>query len=224
MDLPTALLRELLDLSASVDGRGDLGARLTGLVTALRAAVPSYRGLYLTVHDNGQPVSLTSFLPTTDGDITTSMRLPFAALASGFDPQSRVIFYASTPGAFIDLAADLGHALHAPTILSPHSPDLAEPPDGGEQPGDGHHGDGHQVDGHQVDGQGVGVIVLDADLPPHTLVSQWTGLHEVSTINQAVGMLIDRGHDPDDAHAALHRHAAAAGVDTHIYAARLLRR
>ena len=69
-----------------------------------------------------------------------------------------------------------------------------------------------------------GVIVIDGDLPPHTLASQLTGLHEVSAINQAVGMLIDRGHDQDDAHAALRRHAAAAGVDTHISAARILRR
>lgn len=219
MDLPTALLRDLLDLSASVDGRGDLGARLTALVAALRAAVPSYRGLYLTVHDNGQPVSLTSFQPTVDGDITTSMRLPFTALAPAFDSKSRVIFYAAAPGAFVDLAADLGYALQAPTIQSVASPDLTEDSETVVR-----HVDGRRSDGQQIDGEGVGVIALDADLPPHTLVSQWTGLHEVSTINQAVGMLIDRGHDPDDAHAALRRHAAAAGVDTHTYAARLLRR
>ena len=219
MDLPTALLRDLLDLSAGVDGGGQLGARLTALVAALRAAVPSYRGLYLTVHDDEQPVSLTSFLPTADGAITTSMRLPFAALSPGFDSQSRVIFYAATPGAFVDLAADLGHALHASTMLAAPSLDLTERPEIGVQ-----HGDDHRGDGTQGDGEGAAVIVLDVDLPPHTLVSQWTGLHELSTINRAVGMLIDRGHPPDDAHAALHRHAAAVGVDTHIYAARLLRR
>jgi hypothetical protein len=219
VDLTTALLRDLLDLSASIDGHGELGARLTALITALRAAVPSYRGLYLTVHDNGQPLTLTSFLPTADGDITTSMRLPFTALAPGFDLQSRVIFYATTPGAFVDLAADLAHALHTPTVLAAQGPDRTGRPDARGQSGDSRPG-GKQ----QSDGERAGVIVLDADLPPHTLVSQWTGLHEVSTINRAIGVLIDRGHPPDDAHAALRRHAAAAGVDPHIYAARLLRR
>ena len=212
MDFPTALLRDLLELSASIDdaGDGDLDARLTALVTAVRAAVPSYQGLSLTVHDNGHPVNLTSFPPTAaDQAITTSMRLPFTALSPQLDSRSRVIFYAATPGAFVDLAADLGHALGAPTILSTPSPALTIDP---------------EDDGHQGDGERARVIVLDADLPPPTVVSQLTGLHEMATINQAIGVLIDRGHHPDDAHAVLHRHAAAAGLDTHIYAARLLRR
>ena len=56
-------------------------------------------------------------------------------------------------------------------------------------------------------------IVLDADLPPATLVSRLTGLADASTINRAVGMLIDQGHHPDEAHATLHRHAVTAGVE-----------
>ena len=229
MDFPTALLRDLLELSAHSsghghghgDGDGGLDARLTVLVSALRAAVPSYQGLSLTVHDNGHPVSLTSFLPTAaDGEITTSLRLPFAALLPGFDAQSQVIFYAATPGAFVDLAADLGHALHAPTILSTPSPDPTKDPEDGGQQAESRDGDGQQGDRAEEEG----VIVLDADLPPPTVVSQLTGLHEMSTINRAVGMLIDQGHHPDDAHATLRRHAAAAGLDTHLYAARLLRR
>lgn len=222
MDFPTALLRDILDLHAHTDsdghGHDDLDARLAALVISLTSAVPTYQGLYLTVHDNGHPVSLTSFLPGAGEDITTSLRLPFTALSPGFDVQSRVIFYASTRGAFVDLAADLGHALQAPTMTSEHSPDLPTNADGGQ--GDGRHGDGRQVP-HAA---AAGVIVLDADLPPHTVVSQLTGLREVSTINRAVGVLIDRGHNPDDADAALHRHAAAAGLATHLYAARLLRR
>jgi hypothetical protein len=55
------------------------------------------------------------------------------------------------------------------------------------------------------------------------LVSGVTGLDDLSTINRAAGILIDQGHEPDQAHAALRRHAAAAGVETHVYAARLLR-
>ena len=92
-------------------------APAAALVTALRAAVASYRGMYLTVVEGDQPVSLSAFHSTEDGAITTSLRLPFAALAPGFDVGSRVVFYAASPGAFVDLAADLGHALHAPIIF-----------------------------------------------------------------------------------------------------------
>ena len=219
MDFPTALLRDLLELSASIgvgEGDGAIDARLGALVSAVRAAVPSYRGLQVTVYDSGHPMSLTSFLPTEDGEITTSLRLPFAVFSPQLDARNRVIFYAATPGAFVDLAADLGHALGAPTILSEPGPDRITHPEDGRQQDD-------SLNGKQVDRAGAGAIVLDADLPPHTVVSQLTGLHEVSTINRAVGILIDRGHHPDDAHAALRRHAAAAGLDTPSYAARLLR-
>ena len=219
MDLPTAVLRDLLDLSVSIQSDGDVVGRVTALISALRAAVPSYQGLSLTVHDKGQPVTMTSFLPAADGDITSSLRLPFTALAPAFGPQSRVIFYATAPGAFVDLADDLGHALRTPALQATSRLDLAEDLDDGLRTDGSRSGDGQQ------DARGEDrLIMLDADLPPHTLVSELTGLHEVSTINRAVGMLIDQGHHPDDAHATLRRHAAAAGVDTHIYAARLLRR
>jgi hypothetical protein len=217
VDFPTALLRDLFDLSSSVElDEDELGARLAALVTALRAAVPSYRGMYLTVVECGQPVSLSAFHSTEDGAIedgaiTTSLRLPFGALAPGFHVGSRVVFYAASPGAFVDLAADLGHALHAPIIFDGLRPRLTE-----NSEGDGQHDDGHR-DGHES-------IVLDADLPPATLVSRLTGLDDVSTINRAIGILIDQGHHPDKAHATLHRHAVTAGVEPHIYAARLLRR
>jgi hypothetical protein len=46
VDFPTALLRDLLHLSSSVElDEDELGARLAALVTALRAAVASYRGM-----------------------------------------------------------------------------------------------------------------------------------------------------------------------------------
>ena len=189
MDFPTALLRDLLHLSSSVElDEDELGARLAALVAALRAAVTSYRGMFLTVVEGDQAISLSAFDSTEDGAITTSLRLPFAALAPGFHVGSRVVFYAASPGAFVDLAAGIGHALHAPIIFHGLMPRLT------------------------------------ADLPPATLVSRLTGLDDVSTINRAVGMLIDQGHHPDEAHATLHRHAVTAGVEPHIYAARLLRR
>jgi hypothetical protein len=82
VDLPTALLRDLLHLSRSVGLDDDaLTAPLVALLAGLQAAVPSYCGLHLTLVENGHPVSLTAFLHSEEGEsITTSLRLPFTAL------------------------------------------------------------------------------------------------------------------------------------------------
>ena len=118
------------------------------------------------------------------------------------------------------MAADFEYALDTPTTTPSHPARSAET---GE--GDGQHrrslrdGYGHgldRCDGHRP-------IVLDADLPPPTTTSGLTGLDELSMVERAVGIMIDHGHHPDHAHATLRRHAAAAGVEPHIYAARLLR-
>ena len=223
MDLPTVLLRDLLQFSSSVGLDNDaLSAPLESLAVGLQAAVPSYRGLHLTIVDNGHPISLTAFLPLHHGDsIPTSLRVEFAALGPGFDDGSQVVFYAASPGAFVDLAADFGYALDTP-ITTASTP--ARPADNTD--GDGHHGR------DQTDGDGQHrpslsdrdrLIVLDADLPPPTTRSRLVGLDKRSIIDRAIGVMLDQGHQPDGAHATLCRHAAAAGVEPHIYAARLLR-
>jgi hypothetical protein len=223
VDLPTVLLRDLLQFSSSVGLDNDaLSAPLESLAVGLQAAVPSYRGLHLTIVDNGHPISLTAFLPLHHGDsIPTSLRVEFAALGPGFDDESQVVFYAASPGAFVDLAADFGYALDTPitTASTPARP-------AGNTAGDGHHGRG------QTDGDGQHrpslsdrdrLIVLDADLPPPTTRSRLVGLDKRSIIDRAIGVMLDQGHQPDGAQATLCRHAAAAGVEPHIYAARLLR-
>jgi hypothetical protein len=220
VDFSTVLLRDLLHLSSSIGLDDDaLGAPLVALVEGLRTAVPSYRGLHLTIVNNGHPISLTAFLPPQDdASIKTSLRVGFEALGPGFD--GRVVFYAATPGAFVDMAADFEYALDTPTTTPSHP---AKSDD--SSVGDGQHsrslrdGDGHgldRCDGHRP-------IVLDADLPPPTTMSAIAGLDELSMVERAVGIMIDHGHHPDHAHATLRRHAAAAGVEPHIYAARLLR-
>ena len=182
MDLPTVLLRDLMQLSSYLELDDDaLSGPLVSLVEGLQSAVPSYRALHLTIVDIGHPVSLTAFVPPQDVDsITTSLRVGFAALGPGFDGGSSVVFYASTPGAFVDLAADFGYALDTQ------------------------------------------LLVLDADLPPPTTISGLVGLDELTMISRAVGILIDQGQHPNQAHAALLGHAAAAGVEPHIYAAGML--
>jgi hypothetical protein len=222
VDFPTVVLRELLQLSSSI-GLDDnaLGAPLVSLSEGLQAAVPSYRGLHLTIIENDQPVSLTAF--RQDGDsIRTSLRVGFAALGPGFDGESRVVFYAATPGAFVDMAADFGYALETPTTTLSHPAKSADSPDDYRQ----HSRD--QCDGyglHDADRHGGHrLIELDADLPPPTTMSGITGLDELSMVDRAIGIMIDNGHHPDRAFATLRRQAAAAGVEPHIYASQLLRR
>ena len=212
MDFPTVLLRDLLQLSSSIGLDDDaLGAPLVTLVGELKAAVPSYRGLHLTIAENGYPVSLTAFHPSQDDDsIKTSLRVGFAALGPGFDGGSRVVFYAATPGAFVDMAADFAYALDTSTTTQRHPARSDDSSDRHIQ----HSRD--RCDGHRP-------IVLDADLPPPTTTSGLVGPDQVSTVDRAVGIMIDHGHHPDHAHATLRRDAAAAGVEPHIYAARLVR-
>ena len=224
MDFPTALLRDLLQLSSHIGLDDDaLGAPLVSLVDGLQAAVASYRGLHLTIVDNGDPVSLTAFLPLQGHDsINTSMRVGFSALGPGFNRESYVIFYAGAPGAFVDLAADFGYALGTPIVaFCPSAWDGDSTAGDGRCGHDQHDGDSQQSparrDRHQL-------IVLDADLPAPSTTSGFIGLDELSTINRAVGILIEQGHHPNQAHAALRHQAAEAGVEPHIYAARLLRR
>jgi hypothetical protein len=215
-------LRDLFHLSSSIGLDDDaLGAPLATLVEGLRRAVPSYRGLHLTIVNNSHPINLTAFLYPQDGaSIKTSLRVGFAALGPGFGVQTCVVFYAATPGAFVDMAADFEYALDTPTTTPSYTAKSVDSSDG-----DGQHsrslrdGDGHgldRCDGHRP-------IVLDADLPPPSTMSEITGLDELSMVERAVGIMIDHGHHPDHAHATLRRHAAAAGVEPHLYAARLLR-
>ena len=160
--------------------------------------------------ENGHPVSVTAFLNSEYAEsITTSLRLPFAAFGSDFDPDSGVVFYAATPGAFVDLAADLGCALDTPTT----TPDACGSPAGDT---DGYSQNAGHRNGHQV-------IAVDANLPLTVVESGLTGLEELSTINQAVGFLMDQGHHSEQAHATLRGGAASAGVEPHIFAARLMR-
>lgn len=223
MDLPTALLRDLLHLASSIDldhehdgvreptgASGSLHASLLALSRDLSAAVPTCRGLHLLLVQNGYPVNLTAFGPLSAGEtIATSLRLPLPAVGTGLDAESRIVFYATAGGAFVDLAADLGYALTTPTISAGTRPRPADPPGDGQQ---NQHREPHRP------------ILLDADLPPITQGSGLTGLDQLSTINRAVGILIEQGHQPDRAHTALRRYAAAAGLEPHSYAALLLRR
>ena len=209
MGVSTALLIHVSELARSIGLDTDaLHVPLKALVGDLRAAVPSYRGLQLTIVHGGQPVILTDLLPTeADGAVLSSLRVPLSAVGSDHDDGSRVIFYAGTPGALVDLAADLSYVLKTSVITASASSQRADSNgDGRAEPGQMH---------------AAPAIVLDADVLRSTSVSGLTGLSELSAVNRAVGILIDQGHDVDDAYDTLRQGARTAGVEVHVYAARM---
>jgi hypothetical protein len=172
-----------------------LGELLDALIRELATSVLSYRGLQVTISSNGFPLVLTALADDgQDGAVATSLRVPLALLDSGFAAESWIVFYAGTPGAFVDLAADLAFAFRAGRTT-----ELA-------------------------DGSAWHAIQLDADPPPRTRGFGMSGLTELSTINRAVGVMIGRGQHPDHAHATLRRDAARVGMEPHVWAAQLLSR
>ena len=206
MDLPATVLVHVQDLTASLgqDDR-DLNDTLAALTTALRSTATSYCGFQMTIVENQWPVTLTAFTDGNDVPVRTSLRLPLGLVSRTVGGESRVVFFAGTPGAFTDLAADLSHALGG------------VPVDGRSSAANNADHRGSRVDGHRR------VIELDTDLPPLSRVPGLTGLPELTLLNRAVGMLIQQGHDIEQAHQLLRREAAAHGVEPHIYAKRILR-
>ena len=186
MDLPAALLAHLHDLTVSVgEDDQDLGDTLLALTTALHSTATSYCGFQLTIVEHDSPVTLTTFSDGHDVPLGTSLRLPLGLVSSTVDGESRVVFYAGVPGAFTDLAADLSHALGGvPVDQRSSAADSADP----GEPG---------VDGHRK------VIMLDADLSPLSRASGLTGIAELTVLNRAIGMLVDQGHDIEQAHQAI---------------------
>ena len=207
MDLPATLVAHLQDLTASIgQDDQDLDGTLAVLTAALHSTATTYCGLQLTIVDNQWPVTLTAFADGHDVPVGTSLRLPLALVSSAVDPESRAVFFAVTPGAFTDLAADLSYALGGvPVELALSAVD------------------GVDKRTTRVDGQRR-AIELDVDLPPHSRVSGLTGLAELTDLNRAIGMLVAEGHDIEQAHQLLRRDAAAAGVEPQIYAAGIIRR
>jgi len=105
--MPAALVADLHLLSALSGRTEDLECLVRGIFGDLKAAIPSAIGLSLTVRISGQDVTLTT-LDDRVGCVRASVHFPLgtASVSEG----SCMVFYAATPGAFVDLAADLGWA------------------------------------------------------------------------------------------------------------------
>jgi hypothetical protein len=128
VDTPTLLIDNIHNLFSDLavpngfaEQPVELEKSLTALTEAVKSAAPSYRGLALTLVIDKQPVSVTSAEPGNTSDIATSLRLSLAWVPS-LSADSRITFYASTPGTFVDLAADLAFALDSDIRLDEDIP------------------------------------------------------------------------------------------------------
>lgn len=111
MDISAALAADLAALTDSLGNPDiDIQTQLRALAADLKRAVASYTGMTMTITLDGHDISFT----TTDGvdsaATETSLKIPLSALTAAQDGSSLVI-YAATPGAFVDLAADLSFVL-----------------------------------------------------------------------------------------------------------------
>lgn len=165
-------------LSAAADDDDiDLGTRLRELIKAAELAVDSYLGMTLVI--DSHEVSVTAICRPTE--VAASLKVLLTRLDTG-GPIGTLTLYASTPGAFVDLAADLTYAL------------------------DVHHS----------------ALVLDHDLTPDA-EADIHSLDGHTTINRAIGALIERGHTPESANLELKRLTALGAGDTAITAEAVLR-
>lgn len=113
-----AVLTRALD-----DPEIDLETQLHTLITAVEAAIASYLGMTMTIAADGHEVSLTVDAPGAT-PIATSLVIPLTAVSTA-EAGSTLTLYAATPGAFVDLAADLGYALGLPDAAMVLDTDLA---------------------------------------------------------------------------------------------------
>ncbi|UQX12586.1 hypothetical protein [Candidatus Mycobacterium methanotrophicum] len=109
MEIGAALAADLGILTAALDEPGtDVLHSLHQLGVDAQAAVPSYLGLSVTVDGSDPPFAFTTLEDGAADDLHTSLRLTLPGVGEGrAAPSVALILYASTPGTFVDFAADL---------------------------------------------------------------------------------------------------------------------
>lgn len=172
MRRPSAVAAELAGLTEALDDPAvDIAQLVMGLDAAVRRAVTSAVGLTLDVSAGGEPIVIS----TRTADVGSGAPIGTAVAASlavrlpppvsdpgGSTVSATLTLFATTAGAFVDLAADISWLTGVAASHLVVDGHLAESPTG--RPG---------------------------------------RLRELSTINQAVGVLVARGRFPDEAVAEL---------------------
>jgi hypothetical protein len=183
MDISDAVAADLAALTAALDDPDtDLVELVQRLGISCSLAVTSYLGFSISLVIDQVPVSVSVLEDFLDpSEILTSVMFPLSALGD-HAPGGEVVLYAGTPGAFVDLAADVAYALRT-------RPDAV------------------QLDRHRI--------------PPDPALGA-VGLTALSRHNQAIGILLDRGHDPDEALTELHRLARQDAISLQVAVQQLI--
>ena len=106
------LVAALASLTAGLDDPSvDLRERLAELVAALTESIDSLVSVALTVVVDHRPFSVA--VPVRQGVVAvTSVSIPLRS-RSGPETESRLVLLAGTPGAFVDLVADVSLAMNS---------------------------------------------------------------------------------------------------------------
>lgn len=117
MNINAVMAAALAVLTEALDEHGtDIALSLHRLTLDAAAAVSSYLGLSVVVSQSDTPLTITTL---TDGtvvaDICTSLHVLLPVTEPGRAPVA-LILYAATPGAFVDLAADMAWLKASPMI------------------------------------------------------------------------------------------------------------
>ena len=186
MTIPSALAADLALLTDALDtGAVDIASTFSLLSSDVAAAVSSYVGLSVRVHSLGGLAELTTLDdPAVIARVVTSLRIPVPEATRASGPSVVIVLYATLPGAFVDLAADLAWLTDVA---------LAD----------------------------VG-LDLDLDLDPRARSGVATPISSLSSIDQAIGVLVGRGHTPEETLVELETLAARFGGDRHAAALEIL--
>jgi len=105
-----AVAADLSILTAALDEPGtDIAHSLGQLAADAMAAIPTFLGLRVTVNGSDPPFTFTTFVEGVGtGDVRTSLRVALPGVGDvGLLTAVVLVFYAGSPGTFVDLAADL---------------------------------------------------------------------------------------------------------------------
>jgi hypothetical protein len=132
VDISPALARDLAILSNDLDGSDlDLETQLVAFAASVRLAIASYLGMRMTIAVHGCEFSFSApdHAVARSPAIGTSLRIALNAVSTA-EPGSTLVLYAASPGAFVDLAADLGYALGIDPLALVLDDQLAAPASG----------------------------------------------------------------------------------------------
>jgi hypothetical protein len=127
-----AVAADLSILTAALDEPGtDIAHSLGQLAADAMAAIPTFLGLRVTVNGSDPPFTFTTFVEGVGtGDVRTSLRVALPGVGDvGLLPAVVLVFYAGSPGTFVDLAADLAWLTARPLsgfLLDQHLPASTE--------------------------------------------------------------------------------------------------